>query len=209
MPYRVEEDPADSHAHGEASQSFEQPGTQLPYVLNERHPTVRVLLPAGSKYARRGGSGTPRSRAPRPAKWHSSPLRRAQLDCWLRCASASGTPLTTVPSGAGGAACCAGGCCPGGCCIGACCIGACCAAWTCRAWSPMSSPSRRAFVSALKIRIDLPSARAASGNFRDPNSTTNTAARISKCQGLSASKPISVLFSRGLDGDAAWPPRPL
>ena len=45
--------------------------------------------------------------------------------------------------------------------------------------------------------MDLPSERAASGNFFDPNSTISTTATISTFQGLSKRSPImSVLYSR-------------
>jgi hypothetical protein len=48
------------------------------------------------------------------------------------------------------------------------------------------------------MRIDLPSERAASGSFFDPNSTISTTATISTFQGLSNRSPImSVLYQQG------------
>jgi len=58
-------------------------------------------------------------------------------------------------------------------------------------------------VSAFKIRIDLPSERAASGSFRAPNRSTNTATTISTCHGLRLLKPIVILLVLLLPGHVA------
>ena len=50
-------------------------------------------------------------------------------------------------------------------------------------------------ISDLKIRIDLPSERAASGSFLAPKSSTNTAMTISQCQGC---RPPNLVTSRRL-----------
>src|SRR5262245_38116205 len=44
--------------------------------------------------------------------------------------------------------------------------------------------------------MERPSARALSGSLLAPKSTSTTAARISRCQGLSSPSPISVLISK-------------
>ena len=51
-------------------------------------------------------------------------------------------------------------------------------------------------ISDLKIRIDLPSERAASGSFLAPKSSTNTAMTINQCQGC---RPPNLVTSRRLD----------
>jgi hypothetical protein len=48
----------------------------------------------------------------------------------------------------------------------------------------------------LKIRIDLPSERAASGSFLAPKSSTNTAMTINQCQGC---RPPNLVTSRRLN----------
>jgi hypothetical protein len=52
--------------------------------------------------------------------------------------------------------------------------------------------------SVFRMRMDLPSERAASGSFFDPNSTISTMATISTFQGLSNRSPImSILYQQG------------
>src|SRR5579859_6456709 len=59
-----------------------------------------------------------------------------------------------------------------------------------------SSSSCSSWISVLRILIDLPSDRAASGSFFDPNSTRTTTAMMRIFQGLSNRSPsISALFS--------------
>src|SRR6201996_3655368 len=55
--------------------------------------------------------------------------------------------------------------------------------------------------SDLKIRIDLPNERAASGSFLAPNSKITTTARIAQCQGLRL--PTLITSSRLPDATAA------
>src|SRR5262249_14240863 len=45
MPDRVEEEPPDRHANGQAEQRLEQAAAKLPDVLDERHPRLGVLPP--------------------------------------------------------------------------------------------------------------------------------------------------------------------
>src|SRR4030088_2974125 len=56
-------------------------------------------------------------------------------------------------------------------------------------------------ISDLKIRIDLPSDRAASGSFLAPKSSTNTAITINQCQGC---RPPNLVTSRRRD--RVYPP---
>jgi hypothetical protein len=59
------------------------------------------------------------------------------------------------------------------------------------------------------MRIDLPSARAVSGSFFEPNSTTSTIATISRCQGSSPLRSIApppfLASVGGAPGSAATP----
>ena len=57
--------------------------------------------------------------------------------------------------------------------------------------SPAESSLFIYLTSLLKIRRDLPRDRAESGKRFDPNSTTKTTAKTSKCQGLSEFIPKS------------------